>query len=73
MIDPDRAGELIIPILGVGCLMLYLLHVAVKTGWLETFLKNLDKPSGDAVKKQSDEMLAEMDRNVAERKARQGR
>jgi hypothetical protein len=70
MIDPDRVGDLIIPILGAGCIMLYLLHVAVKTGWLETFLKNLDKPSADAIKKQSDEMLADMDRNVAERKAR---
>lgn len=73
MINPDRAAELIIPILGAGCLMLYLLHVAVKAGWLETFLKNLDKPSAKAIKKQSDEMLADMDRNVAERKARQGR
>lgn len=69
MIDPDSAAELIIPILGAGCLMLYLLHVAVKNGWL----KNLGKSSTDAVKKESDEMLAEMDRNVAERKALQGR
>ncbi|MGJ7915552.1 hypothetical protein ACI48D_08785 [Massilia sp. LXY-6] len=73
MIDPDRAGELIIPMVGAGGIMLYLLHVAVKTGWLETFLKNLDKPSSDAIKKQSDEMRADMDRNVADRKARQDR
>jgi hypothetical protein len=73
MIDPDRAGDLIVPMVGTGGIVLYLLHVAVKTGWLESFLKNLDKPSRDAIKKQSDQMLADMDRNVAERKARQGR
>lgn len=73
MIDPVRAVELIIPFVGGGCFMLYLLHVGVKTGWLATFLKNLNKPSDIAIKKQSDKMLADMDRNVTERKARHGR
>lgn len=37
------------------------------------FVRRLGAPSASSIKKQSDEMLAEMDRNVAERKARQGR
>lgn len=37
------------------------------------FMRRLGAPSEFSVKKQSDEMLVDMDRNVAERKARQGR
>ncbi|QOU76473.1 hypothetical protein JAB4_059730 (plasmid) [Janthinobacterium sp. HH102] len=37
---------------------------------VQNFLKRLDAKSEKNIKKQSDEMLAEMDRNVAERKAK---
>lgn len=66
----DHVIELIFPLLGLGCMLLYILHVAIKTGWLAEFLTNCDRPSAETIKQQSDEMLAEMDRNVAERKAR---
>jgi len=37
------------------------------------FLRRMSAPSTSAIRKKSDEMLADMDRNIAERKARQGR
>lgn len=37
---------------------------------VQNFLKRLDSKSEKDIKKQSDGMLAEMDRNVAERKAK---
>jgi hypothetical protein len=37
------------------------------------FLRRLSAPTTKTIKKQSEQMLVEMDRNVAERKARLGR
>lgn len=37
------------------------------------FVRRLSAPSTSSIKQQSEERLAEMDRNVAERKARRGR
>jgi len=68
--NSERATSLIMPIVAVGLIVLIMLSSAIKSGWLAKFLTDLNKPSEEEMKKRSNLMLAEMHRNVAERKAR---
>lgn len=68
--NSDFGMNMIISLLGAGMIAMLMLYFAAKNGWLAKFLSNLYKPSEKALKKQSDNLLAEMDRNVAERKSR---
>lgn len=56
----------------------FLLVLGVLVFWyfpneVAVFWRRLNAPSESDLKKQSDERLVEMERNIAERKARQGR
>lgn len=74
---PNFEGEYMDPIsvIGGGVVLLVgaLLVVKYFPNEVAEFWRRLGAPTDSTIKKQSDEMLANMDRNVAERKARQGR
>jgi hypothetical protein len=57
----------------VALLVLVILMVKYFPKEVSGFFTSLRGSSTSAVKKQSDEMLGEMDRNVAERKAKRNR
>lgn len=65
----------IIGFFGVGSLLVVggLLVVKFFPNEIAALWRRLGAPSESDIKKQSDERLAEMERNIAERKARKGR
>ena len=58
---------------GVFLVVVGLLVVKFFPNEVAAFWRRLGAPSESALKKQSDERLAEMERNILERKARRGR
>lgn len=60
---------------GAGAVLLVVGVLVVKffPNEVGTFWRRLGAPTESALKKQSEERLAEMERNVAERNARRGR
>lgn len=74
---PDFEGGYMnsIGLVGVGVVLLVgaLLVAKYFPGEVAEFWRRLSIPSASSIKKQSNERLAEMERNIAERKARNGR
>ena len=63
-------AEMVISLVGAMFFILVILYFAWKTGWLARFVASLHTESEEALQKQSADLLAKMNRNVAENRAR---
>lgn len=62
--------SIIVRMAGGGIAIALLLHFAIREARLNKLLSKTGKPSKKAIEKRSAALLAQMDRNVAERNAR---